>query len=89
MLPLGATGVYAETMTGQKVDPLTYDGDVTQLVGITKQKVAEQVDAVKYIPFKKKASFNPSLVKGHFGVPGSEHPKAAFYRLGTLGELTD
>lgn len=55
----------------------------------TKQKVAEQVDAAKYIPFKKKASFNPSLVKAAFGVTGLEEPKPGFYRLAPLGSKVD
>jgi len=58
-------------------------------VGTTKQKVAEQVDAVKYVPFRKKANFNASLVKSAFGVPGVEHPKAGFYRLAPLGNKVD
>jgi len=29
MVPMGAIGTYSETVTGRKVDPLTYDGDVT------------------------------------------------------------
>lgn len=58
-------------------------------MGTTKQKVAEQVDATKYVPFRKKASFNASLVKSAFGVPGMEYPKAGFYRLAPLGDKVD
>jgi len=51
--------------------------------------VSEQVDAEKYIKFKKKASFNPTYVKNAFGVTGMEHPKPAYYKLANLADKTD
>jgi len=89
MVPMGAIGTYSETMTGKKVDPFTYEGNVKDLVGTTKQKVSEQADAAKYVPFKRKPTFNASLVSTAFAVGKTEQPKAGFYRLAPLGTKVD